>query len=104
MRLPTNISMGDLKNHKWVKAFHNFTSSNGFTSLIAKIIVTIIIWSCVLIPTWIYFLIRLIASPDTFWQEFAIVVICMVVMGWLQALLAIGGFMLTMAAIFSDEL
>lgn len=104
MKLPTNISMRDLKNSKWIKSYKRFTNSNAFTSVVAKIIVTIVIWVGVLIPTWVYLFIRWIADPVGFWQEFAILVICMAVIGWLQVILAIGGFFLTMAAIMDDDL
>lgn len=104
MKLPTNFSIRNLRNHEWVKRFKNFTNSSAGTSVIAKTIVGLIIWVCALIPTWIYLIVRWIANPSTFWQEFAIVVICMIVMGWIQVLLAIGGFVLSMAALFSDDL
>ena len=106
MKFPTNIrfNTNDIKNLKYVKKFKNFTNSNAFISVVAKIIITIVIWVGVLIPTWIYLIIRWIAGPDTFWQELAIVLICMITMGWLQVIFAIGGFFLTLAAILDDNL
>ena len=106
MKFPTNIrfNTNDIKNLKYVKKFKNFTNSNAFISVVAKIIIAIVIWVGVLIPTWIYLFIRWVADPVGFWQELAIIIICMVVMGWLQVLLAFGGFFLTMAAILDDNL
>jgi len=106
LKLPTNFSfsISDIKNLKYVKKFKQITNSSAFTSVVAKIIVTIVIWIGVLIPTWIYLLIRVISDPAGFWQELAILLICMVVMGWFQVLLAFGGFFLTMALILDDTI
>ena len=106
MRFPTRISfnVSDVKNLKYVKKFRNFTSSSLFLSIVAKVIASIVIWAGVLIPTWGYLLIRWAAGPDGFWQEIAVLLICMVVMGWLQVLLAMGGFMLTLALILDDTI
>lgn len=99
MKLPTNFNMKTIKNHKWVKKLEEIAN----TSVVAKIIVGIIIWTGVLIPTWLYLLIRWISSPIGFWQEALIVIVCMVIMGWLQVLLAVGGFMLTISLLVSDD-
>jgi uncharacterized membrane protein YhaH (DUF805 family) len=106
MKLPTNFSfsISDIKNLKYVKKFKQITNSSAFTSVVAKIIVTVVIWVAVLIPTWLYLIIRLIAGPDTFWQELAIIVICMIVMGWIQVILAVGGFLLSVALILDDTI
>ena len=104
MKLPTNFSMESVKNLKWIKSFKKFTNSNGFTSFVAKAIATIVIWVGALIPTWLYLIARWIAGPDGFWQELAIIVICAIVMGWLQVILAIVAFGLTMAIIVDDTI
>ena len=104
MKLPTSFSMRDLKHHRWVKKFKDFTSSNAVTSFVAKTIATIVIWAVALIPFWIYLAIRWISDPAGFWQELAIVVICMVVIGWLQAILAFGGAVLTIAILIDDTI
>ena len=95
--------MQSLKRHKWILKFKRFTSSNGFVSFVAKAIVTLVIWFGALIPFWIYLIIRMIASPTGFWQELAIIVICGVVIGWLQVILAVGAFAISVAVIVDDK-
>jgi hypothetical protein len=57
-----------------------------------------------LIPTWLYFLIRWLSSPEGFWQEFAIVIVMLVCIGWLQVILAFFAFMITVSIIIDDTI
>lgn len=102
--LKYSFSVKDIKDSKYMKTFKQFTNSSAFTSFFAKTVATIVIWIGVLIPTWAYLIIRWIADPVGFWQEVTVLLICMVVMGWLQLILAIGGFMLTIALILDDTI
>ena len=102
MKLPTNFSIQDLKNSRPVQAVKNFMNRGAVVSFIAKTIATFIIWVGALIPTWLYLLVRWLASPEGFWQELAILVIAAIVVGWLQVILAIIAFVLTFAILVED--
>ena len=104
MRLPTNIRMKDIKQSKPFMKIKEITSSSGFISGFIKTIAIVIFWIIALIPTWLYLLIRWMAGPEGFWQELAIVIICMVVIGWLQVILAFGAVFLSFALIFDDTI
>jgi len=64
----------------------------------------VVFWIGALIPTWLYLIARWISGPEGFWQELAVLVICCIVMGWLQVILAIVAFGLTMAIIVDDTI
>jgi len=102
MKLPTNFSIQDLKNSRFMQTVKNFFNKGAVASFIAKTIATCIIWVGALIPTWLYLLVRMIAGPEGFWQELAILVICAIVVGWLQVILAIIAFVLTFAILVED--
>ena len=91
-----NVNQNTVKNNKFVKSLKNFANSN----FVAKIIIAIIIWAVALIPTWIYIITRLLIDPAGFWQELALFCIFAIVIGWLQAILAIFGGVITIRAIF----
>jgi hypothetical protein len=76
----------------------NQVNSNWF----AKTVISISIWAIVFIPVYIYAAIRWLVDPVGFWQELAIVVVCGICLGWLQCVLLIFGFALTMMLIFDD--
>ena len=61
-----------------------------------------IIWIIALIPSYIYILTRILIEPIGFYQELAILVVALFVIGWLQAILIILGGALTIAIIFDD--
>ena len=108
MKLPTNISMAIVKekinNNRLVKGFKRFCNSNIVVSVVAKTIACLVIWAVALIPFWLYLISRWIANPEGFWQELAIIVISMVVIGWLQVILAIGASFLSLAIAFDDNI
>jgi len=58
----------------------------------------------VLIPIWLYLIVRWGVDPVGFWQEVVIILICMVTTGWLQVLLLIWGIMLTIGLILDDTI
>ena len=87
--------MENIKNHKISKALIDFSHSN----TAAIIIVSFGVWLIALIPTWIYLLSRLLIDPIGFWQEIALFAIFAIIIGWLQALLAIGACILTVVII-----
>jgi len=104
VKFPTRINMDAVKQTKIWKRFKQITSSNVFVSIVIKSIVGIIVWAGALIPFWIYLIARWISGPEGFWQEIAIILICAIVIGWLQAILAIGAFILTISIIIDDIL
>jgi len=105
MKLPTRFpTMKDVRNSKVMKEFKRITGSNPFITFVAKTIMIIIFWLIALIPTWLYIGIRLIAGPENFWQELAIIVICMLVTGWIQLLTAIIAAFITVAVFVDDTI
>ena len=73
-------------------------------TVVAKIAVITCFWVIALVPTWIYLLIRVMADPTGFWQELAIIFICMIIMGWAQVLLAVVATFITVAVIVDDTI
>ncbi len=93
----------DIKNSKIIKKFRKFINNKDvLDSFLAKSLASIVIWIGALIPIWLYILVRWIASPIGFWQELAIIVICGIVMGWLQVILAILAFAATIGIITNE--
>jgi len=98
IKLPTNITLTNfisiqwlknLKDSSFIKSIKRFGRSNKVSNFIITTIASIIILLFALIPTWFYFGIRFLIEPEGFWQEFALVTICMIVIGWLQAIMLI---------------
>ena len=104
MKIPKIPSTKDIRNSEIMKSFKKLIGGNAFTTVVAKLAVTICFWVIALVPMWIYLLIRMVAGPDNFWQELAIVVVCMVIMGWAQVLLAIVAAFITVAIIIDDTI
>lgn len=108
MKLPTNISMAEVKkkisNNRIVQGFKRFCNSNAVLSVVAKTIACVVIWTIGLIPFWLYLIIRWIAGPAGFWQELAIIVICMIVVGWIQVIMGIGAAILSLSIIVDDNI
>lgn len=92
------LSQRTIKNSRIAQWCRNFANSNA----VAKAIVSVIIWVGALIPVWLYFLTRWLIEPDTFWQEFAIFCVFAIGIGWLQVILGIGGFVLTLVVLADD--
>ena len=71
-------------------------------SIVAKIIVSFLIWAVALIPVYLYLLVRWGMGPDGFWQELALIIVCAVVIGWLQGFLLFFAIVLTLLVIGED--
>ena len=99
MKLPTRNPLDKLMNTSIAKKIKDFANSNG----VAKFIVSMIVAIVVLIPTWLYFSARWLIEPADFWQELAVIIICGVLMGWLQVLLLIGGVYI-IVGIITDQI
>ncbi len=74
----------------------------GESHITVKIVASLVVWSVALIPGYIYLLAFWITSPDTFWQNFALVLVWTFVLGWVQVILAIIAGVMTFAIVFSD--
>ncbi len=92
------IKIRDITNSKFITTFLKAADSN----IVAKIIVILIFWGIALCPVYLYLFVNWIASPDTFWQSFAIIVIFLVTIGWLQAILAFIAFILMVTVILGS--
>ncbi|MCK5612362.1 hypothetical protein KAR91_61385 [Candidatus Pacearchaeota archaeon] len=82
-----NVTKEDLRNNSFVRAVIRIANSN----FMANIIVGIMIWVIALIPTWLYFIVRAVVQPGTFWQEFALFGIFAILIGWVQIIFIIFG-------------
>ena len=102
MLIPKMPSKETILNSKPMKAFSRIVNSNVFIGLMAKAIVTVMIWLVVLVPFWIYLVTRFFIEPMGFWQEFAILFAFGVVIGWAQVLLGLAGVALTLLILFED--
>ena len=99
MKIPMNMNTDKIKNSTWMKKFKKFINSNKFTSVVATIIVSIIIWAAALIPIGVYVLTRFIIKPMGFWQELALIIVFGVGVGWLQVILVIAAVCMTVVLI-----
>lgn len=75
---------------------------NLFDSAIIKGVSLIIIWLCALIPVWLYLLARWLIAPADFWQEFAVFCVAALVVGWIQIITAVVGFLFSMIVLLED--
>jgi hypothetical protein len=67
---------------------------------------SVVIWALMLIPLWIFIGVRSLASPKGFWQELAMGVVGIWILGALQLVAIFWGVVLTYglwAAIFDDN-
>lgn len=71
-------------------------------SIVAKIIVSFIIWAVALIPVYLYMLVRWGLGPDGFWQELALIIVCSIVIGWLQGIMLFFAIVLTLMVVGED--
>lgn len=93
-------STKDLKNSKWVRKISRWANQ----TWIAKALVIATLWIGCLIPVWLYCGVRWLSSPEGFWQELAIVIIMMVVVGWIQVILAFAGFIISVSIMIDDTI
>ena len=85
------INVKEIKNSKPYSTLMRWSNSN----FVASMMVIIVIWLIVSIPFDIYLLVRWGVGPEGFWQELAIALTMIVVIGWAQALLLIAGILMT---------
>lgn len=95
MRIPSKT---EVKKSSIYQATVRFCNSN----FVVKTIVLFIIWVIVCIPVYIYFLIRWAVDPTGFWQEIATILVCILAIGWFQAILLFFGTVLTLMVITED--
>lgn len=93
-----NLSRKKVRNSGFTRSLRRFANSN----FVAKIIVGIVIWIFALIPAELYFIVRWLIEPATFWQEFAIFCAFAIGIGWIQAILIFFGGVLTIAVIIDE--
>ena len=74
----------------------------GKSNFIVKGFMIFIIWIIALIPSYIYILTRILIEPIGFYQELAILVVALFVIGWLQAILLILGGALSIGIILEN--
>jgi len=87
-----------LKKNKFVQSLKKFANNN----IVAKILVGMIVWIVVSVPTCIYFFVRSLIDPFGFWQEIALLAAFFIGIGWLQGILLFFGIALTFLLIFED--
>ncbi len=92
------LNKENLKKNKFVQSLKKFANSN----IAAKILVGIIVWIVVLVPTYLYFFVRSLIDPFGFWEEIALLVAFFIGVGWLQGILLFFGIILTLLLIFED--
>ena len=95
MRIPSKEGIKKSKLYKSLVKFCN-------TNFVAKTIVIFIIWVVVCIPVYIYLLIRWAVGPVGFWQEIATIVVCVLAIGWFQAILLFFGTILSLMVITEE--
>lgn len=94
------INIERIKNNSFAKGLTRFANSN----FIASIIAGIMIWVIVLVPTWLYLIVRALTTPAGFWQEFALFATFAILIGWLQAILIIFGGVFTFIILLEGSL
>lgn len=88
----------DLKKNKFIQSLKKFANNN----IITKLIIGIIMWVCILIPTYLYFITRHLINPFGFWEEITLLVTFVIGLGWLQGILLFFGIYLTFILIYED--
>lgn len=103
MRLPSTELMKELiKNSGFIKWFKHLTRNNLFIDFLVKGFVSIIILAFSFIPFWGYLTVRWLMEPIDFWQEFAILAVCTVVLGVPQLGMILFGGVLILQIIIED--
>jgi len=68
-------------------------------SWVVKALAAIIIWSVVLVPSYVYFLFKWILEPCGFWENITLLIAWGILLGWLQIGCVIIGFLATLHAL-----
>lgn len=95
MKIP---NVQTLKKSKLAIELHKAANS----SFVARIIILIVIWTVSLIPTWLYLLTRALIDPFGFWEEIALFALFIIILGWVQFLLAVFGIVMSLVTMFED--
>lgn len=72
------------------------------SNFVGKIVVNLIVWAIVLIPTYMFFLIRWGVDPVGFWQELGLLCVFGVFVGWIQVWFIFIGVAITFMLIFDE--
>jgi hypothetical protein len=73
------------------------------TGPVAKAICFILIWVVATLPFDVYWLLRWLFSPETFWENLALFVGWCVLLGWVQAVFFIFGVVITLQLLLEDK-
>jgi hypothetical protein len=84
------INFTDIKQ-KTIKWFDKLSKKSWF----AKTICFLLIWTVAFIPLDFYFLFRWILEPTGFWEHIVLLVVWGILLGWVQIIAGILGFVLT---------
>ena len=95
MRLPTKRDIINSKPYRKMAEWAN-------TTFVAKIICMLFIWLVVSIPFVFYLLVRWGVGPEGFWQELAMMVVAIMLIGWLQGLLLFFGIIASLQLLLGD--
>ena len=85
-------------NSKIIQYILRVSNSNA----VFKIIGIMIIWAIVLIPFYVYLLLRWITNAEGFWEELAVFLVCGITIGWAQVITVFFGIVLSFKLIFED--
>lgn len=85
-----------------MQMYRSFIGSNIIVNFIIKGVSLIIVWTCALIPMWLYLLARWLLAPTDFWQEFAIFCVTGIVVGWVQVITLVVGFLFSIVIILEE--
>lgn len=102
MKLLTIFSMKTIRELSFIKWMKKIASSSPVTDFLIKSVASIIILTFAFIPTYFYIGVRYLIEPVGFWQEFAILVMACITIGWLQVLMAIGAVALIISIIIEE--
>ena len=73
-----------------------------YSSPVAKLIVTIVVWLIAMIPTEFIVVLWWIVGPVGFWQKFAMIAIPLCLGGWIQIILIGAAVIVTIGIIAED--
>jgi hypothetical protein len=92
------ISANRIKNSRFVNWLLGVANTNAG----AKAIVSVLVWAFALIPVYLYLLVRWGVGPDGFWEELALIVVAVTVIGWLQGFLLFFAIVITLYILAAD--
>ena len=92
------MRISKLNENKMYKRVKKIINSNILVSVIGNII----IWLLALIPTYLYFVFRILLEPVGFWQEISLFAICFFILGGPQILFIIVAVLITINSILGD--